>query len=87
MAAKGRCPLESCHLLEKVDENFAWAKPRGRVRRRKGQPNGREWPRARARPPFGKGGRKLYLGEAPQAAAPLHCHSLCSRPRYRSKNT
>ena len=42
MAAKGRRPLESCHLLEKVDENFAWAKPRGRQRRRNGQPNGRE---------------------------------------------
>ena len=37
MAAKGRRPLESCHLLEKVDENFAWAKPRGRVRRRECQ--------------------------------------------------
>ena len=42
MAAKGRRPLESCHLLEKVDENFAWAKPRGRQRRRNSEPNGRE---------------------------------------------
>ena len=59
MAAKGAA-FGIRHLLKKVDENFAWAKTRGRVRRRKGKPNGREWQRARARPPFGKGGRKLY---------------------------
>ena len=44
MAAKGAA-FGIRHLLKKVDENFAWAKPRGRARRRKGQPNGREWPR------------------------------------------
>ena len=27
MAAKGRCPLESCRLLKKAGENFAWAAP------------------------------------------------------------
>ena len=82
MAAKGAA-FGIRHLLEKVDENFAWADPRagappqqpaqrarvaagpgpptfwkrwtktllgqtrGRVRRRKGKPNGREWPQAK----------------------------------------
>ena len=36
MAAKGAA-FGIRHLLKKVDENFAWAKPRGRVRRRECQ--------------------------------------------------
>ncbi len=39
MAAKGAA-FGIRHLLKKVDENFAWAQPRGRQRRRKGKPNG-----------------------------------------------
>ena len=34
MAAKGAA-FGIRHLLKKVDENFAWAKPRGRVRRQR----------------------------------------------------
>ena len=40
MAAKGAA-FGIRHLLEKVDENFTWAKPRGRVRcrKRRGKPS------------------------------------------------
>ena len=67
MAAKGRRPLESCHLLKKVDENFAWAKPRGRVRRRNSQPNGREC--QRGLPRLKKAGEN-FANAAPRATAP-----------------
>ena len=63
MAAKGRRPLESCRLLEKAGENFAWAKPRGRVRRRNSQPNGREC--QRGLPRLKKAGEN-FTNAAPQ---------------------
>ena len=66
MAAKGAA-FGIRHLLKKVDENFAWAKPRGRQRRRKGQPNGREC--QRGLPRLKKVGEN-FTCEAPQANAP-----------------
>ena len=57
MAAKGRRPLDSRHLLKKVDENFLIA---GGSAATKTSPRGAKWQRGLPRPPFEKGGRKLF---------------------------
>ena len=49
MAAKGRRPLDSRHLLKKVDENFLIA---GGSAAAKGAPNGREVAAGPAPPTF-----------------------------------
>ena len=61
MAAKGSA-LRTRHLLKKVDENFLIA---GGCAAAKASPQCAKWQRGLPRPPFEKGGRKLF--DAPTA--------------------